>query len=186
MKSLLNSSSFRRFGRNRKGRHGSSNSGASEVSAGRPVQKAISLPLAVVEITVQPPAVEVANLMRLVHPPILNGTPDALLQLGRLRVELSRGARPGAVFITTVAPELYRVIRPIPVVIQPEGDEFSANFFDANIGTAGDTQEEAFSNLRSLILDTFDSLEAENSDALGPEPSSQLAVLREFLARQEQ
>lgn len=137
----------------------------------------MSIPSAAVEVTVQPLAIEAAHLMRLVHPPILNGTPDVLL-------ELRRRAKRGAVSITTVAPEPYRVIRPIPVVIQPEGDEFSASFFDANIGTADDTQEEAFSNLRSLILDTFDSLEAENSDALGPEPSRQLAVLREFLARQ--
>src|SRR5439155_21390343 len=39
------------------------------------------------------------------------------------------------------------VKRPFSVVVQAREDSFVATFFDANIGTSGDTQEEAVSNL---------------------------------------
>ena len=58
-----------------------------------------------------------------------------------------------------------------------------ASFFDANIHASGDTEEEAFRNLKSLILDTFDSLSAEPAHRLGPEPTRQLAVLRQFVRK---
>jgi hypothetical protein len=74
--------------------------------------------------------------------------------------------------------------KPFSVVVQPHGDSFVATFFDANIGTSGDTQEEAVSNLKDLIagiLEQFEVLETEK--ALGPEPTRQLAILRQFIAR---
>ena len=86
--------------------------------------------------------------------------------------------------ITTMAPEPYKILQSIPVVVEPAAHRFNATFFDANIGTSGDTQEEAFSNLRSLILDTFEYLANEAPEALGLEPKRQLAVLREFLKRE--
>jgi predicted RNase H-like HicB family nuclease len=85
--------------------------------------------------------------------------------------------------ITSFAPEPYEASRPIPAVIQPCEQGFVAGFFDANIHAAGDTEEEAVRNLKSLILDVFDSLSAEPAATLGPEPKRQLAVLREFIAR---
>ena len=85
--------------------------------------------------------------------------------------------------IATLAPEPYELVRAIPVVVQPAGGEFIAAFFDANISTAGDTQEEAVANLRSLLLDMFEYLESEPPEALGPEPTRQLGVLRAFLTR---
>jgi predicted RNase H-like HicB family nuclease len=85
--------------------------------------------------------------------------------------------------ITSFAPEPYEAIRPLSAVIYPCEEGFIAGFFDANIHAAGDTEEEALRNLRSLILDVFDSLSAEPSATLGPEPKRQLAVLREFVAR---
>jgi hypothetical protein len=85
--------------------------------------------------------------------------------------------------ITTLAPEPYQLLKEIPVVVQPVGDEFVATFFDANISTAGDSQEEAVSNVRSLILDTFEYFESEPPEALGPEPTRQFGVLRNFLKR---
>jgi hypothetical protein len=106
-----------------------------------------------------------------------------LEEIRAIKAELSR--RVGAILvpITTFAPEPYQLERDILAVVQPMGDEFVATFFDANISTAGETQEEAVSNLRSLILDTFEYLESEPVEALGPEPARQLGVLQTFLKR---
>ena len=86
--------------------------------------------------------------------------------------------------ITTFAPEPYEIIRPIEVVIEPYEDEYIASFYDANIGTSGDSPEEAFANLKELILDTYDLLLEHDTDALGPEPQRQRAVLSEFVRKQ--
>ena len=56
-----------------------------------------------------------------------------------------------------------------------------ASFADANINTSGETQQEAYANLRELILDVLDSLTALPESKLGPGPRRQLAVLREFV-----
>jgi hypothetical protein len=83
--------------------------------------------------------------------------------------------------VETFAPEPYQVRRPIPVVVHGHHDTFTASFMDANIHSAGDTQQEAYSNVKELILDVFDSLSALPAAKLGPKPSKQLAVLREFV-----
>jgi predicted RNase H-like HicB family nuclease len=85
--------------------------------------------------------------------------------------------------ITTVAPEPYEICRPLLVTVQPSGEEYVAGFFDANVYASGDTEEEAVTNLKSVLLDVFDSLSSEPADSLGPEPARQLAVLREFIAK---
>jgi len=84
--------------------------------------------------------------------------------------------------ITTLAPEPFDLLREIPVVVQPTDDGYLATFFDANIGMTGDTQEEAVSSLRLLLVDVFDELEKEEAQ-LGPYPARQLAVLRGFMRR---
>lgn len=83
--------------------------------------------------------------------------------------------------ITTFAPEPYELRRTLAVVVQREGEGFVATFFDANLHASGDTEEEAFRNLKSLILDVFESLQEEPPERLGPEPKRQLAVLEEFI-----
>ena len=117
----------------------------------------------------------------------LPGPPHALAaildQVRDLRQALTRLSGAIVAPITTFAPEPYQVLKDIPVVIQPAGDEFIATFFDANISTGGESQEEAVSNLRSLILDTFEYLESEPPAALGPEPARQLGVLLTFVKR---
>lgn len=86
-------------------------------------------------------------------------------------------------YMHTVAPELYRVIKPIPVTIQKEEENFTASWFDANIHMSGDNEQEAFDNLRALVLDMFESVNQENPAMLGPEPARQRAVLEEYLSR---
>ena len=88
-----------------------------------------------------------------------------------------------AVPITTFAPEPYELRRPLLILVQREGAGFTASFFDANLHASGDTEEEAFRNLKSLLLDVFDSLRAEPAGRLGPEPKRQLAVLQEFICQ---
>jgi len=97
----------------------------------------------------------------------------------------SLGARSKNVLLSTFAPEPYVVKRRIPVNIELIDAGFIATFFDANLSTSGETEEEAFSNLRSLILDTFEALDAEPETDLGPEPARQLAVLTQFLGPSE-
>ena len=96
---------------------------------------------------------------------------------------LGRGVQAAVVPITTLAPEPYEILRDIPAVVEPAGDGFIATFFDGNISTSGDTEVEAVSNLRSLILDIFEYLDGEPAGSLGPEPARQLAVLRVFFKR---
>ena len=104
-------------------------------------------------------------------------------EIREIKAELTRRVETIVIPIATLAPEPYELFRAIPVVVQPAGGEFIATFFDANISTAGDTQEEAVANLRSLLLDMFEYLESEPPEALGPEPTRQLGVLRAFLTR---
>ena len=104
-------------------------------------------------------------------------------EIREINAELTRRVETILIPIATLAPEPYALVRAIPVVVQPAGREFVATFFDANISTAGDTQEEAVANLRSLLLDMFEYLESEPPEALGPEPTRQLGVLRVFLKR---
>ena len=78
--------------------------------------------------------------------------------------------------ITTFAPEPFEVLRPMSAVIQPLGDEHLATFFDANINASGETQEEAFANLKDVLLGTFQMLERMSESQLGPGPRHQRAV----------
>jgi len=90
---------------------------------------------------------------------------------------------PVVVPITTFAPEPYELVRDIPVVVTPCGDCFTASFMDANIGASGDTQQEAFDNLRELLLDLYDSLANTPDEELGPGPWRQKCVLAQFVIR---
>jgi predicted RNase H-like HicB family nuclease len=83
--------------------------------------------------------------------------------------------------IQTFAPEPYGVKRPIPVVVQRLQEGFTASFVDANVNSSGDSQQEAYANVKELILDVFDSLRSLPASRLGPGPTRQLAVLREFI-----
>lgn len=85
--------------------------------------------------------------------------------------------------ITTFAPEPFEVRRPMSAVIQPLGDEHLATFFDANINASGETQEEAFANLKDVLLGTFQMLERMSETQLGPGPKRQRAVLVECIRR---
>jgi hypothetical protein len=77
----------------------------------------------------------------------------------------------------------YELRKMIPVTICPDGDEFIATFFDANISTGGDSQQEAVANLQSLIADFYDELATMPLEELGPSLRRQKHVLMEFVCR---
>ncbi len=91
--------------------------------------------------------------------------------------------QPIVVPIVTFEPEPFALREPIWAVVQSLDDAFVATFFDANISTSGDTQEEAIANLKDLLLDIYLDLEEEPEERLGPEPKRQLAVLRSLIGR---
>lgn len=99
--------------------------------------------------------------------------------MGAMGAMGAKGAK--IVPVQTFAPEPYSLLKPMSVLIEDTEDGYLASFFDANIGTSGETEQEAFENLKSLVLDIFDSLSREAPERLGPEPSRQLAVLRSFI-----
>jgi len=85
--------------------------------------------------------------------------------------------------IATFAPEPYELLKPILVSVQSVEGGFEAGWFDANIHTIGENEEEAVSNLKSLILDYFDSFSKEPSEKLGVEPQRQFAVIKNFISK---
>ncbi len=66
-------------------------------------------------------------------------------------------------------------------MIRPVGDGFVATFFDANVNASGDTESEAFENLKDMLVATFTEFRRLGEERLGAEPARQLAVLKRFL-----
>jgi predicted RNase H-like HicB family nuclease len=81
--------------------------------------------------------------------------------------------------IHTFAPEPYTVKKPIPIVVRPHDGEFLASFLDANVSSSGETEQEAFEGVKTLILDMLDQLQRQPK--LGPKLAHRLAVLQEFI-----
>ena len=114
-------------------------------------------------------------------------------QISSLRSELlelkgSLELRPAAlrVPIQSLDPEPFDVLAPMEAVIRPGDDGgFLATFFDANVNASGETEAEAFENLKDMLVATLEELSALGSEQLGPEPARQLAVLRRFIRAQK-
>ena len=85
--------------------------------------------------------------------------------------------------IDSFAPEPYVVLKPILATVNSVEDEFEAGWFDANIHSGGDNEAAAVRNLKEFILDTFDSLSGKPPEKLGPEPTRQLAVMKQYIER---
>ena len=74
------------------------------------------------------------------------------------------------------------VKKPIPVVISGKDDDYVASFFDANISAGGDTPQEAFGNLREILVAKIDLFNSLPPEKIGREPTKQFATIREFVA----
>jgi hypothetical protein len=85
-------------------------------------------------------------------------------------------------WIHTFAPEPITLRKPIPILVRPHEGEYLASFLDANINISGETEAEAFSSIKTLILDVWEKLhKLATTSKLGPRLADQLAVLREFI-----
>lgn len=111
---------------------------------------------------------------------------EILVKELKARVDSLESAQTKIVPINTFDPEPYELLKPILVSVQSVGDEFEAGWFDANIHTEGENEEEAVSNLKSLILDYLDSFSEEPAEKLGPEPKRQFAVLAQFIQKKSE
>lgn len=106
--------------------------------------------------------------------------PQTVAQLERdvAELKLRMMSAPFTVLITTLAPEPLKLLRDIPATVQPADGEFVATFFDAGISASGDTEQEAVSNLKDLIVQSFHILKAMPETKLGKLMRQQIAVLR--------
>jgi hypothetical protein len=85
--------------------------------------------------------------------------------------------------ITTFAPEPFEPLKEIKTVVEESEDEFIASFYDANVSAEGSNRQEAYDNLKDLLLSRFDYLDKMPPEQLGPALQRQIAVLREFIRR---
>jgi hypothetical protein len=85
--------------------------------------------------------------------------------------------------VVSLAPEAFEVLSAIQVVVQGQDGDFTATFFDANIGASGETQQEAVCNLKELLIMSFESLADDDAASLGPLMKKQKAVLEKFMKR---
>jgi hypothetical protein len=96
--------------------------------------------------------------------------------------ETVKGARRG---VDTFAPEPYRVTTLFTIELVGDGQDFIASWPEVNLHASGETQEQAFNDLKATVLDTFDQLELLGDDALGPVPRKQKNTLGEHVAKLE-
>jgi len=101
-------------------------------------------------------------------------------QVGDLKADTKPTCK--TVPVQSFYPEAIVIIKPFSVVVSWTGEDFVATFYDANLNASGDTDEEAFSNLKDVIVATFELLTLSR-DNLGPGPRMQLGVLEEFIKR---
>jgi len=97
------------------------------------------------------------------------------------RCSLLEQLLPIPVMIQSLAPEPFELIKPVPVVVQRQGDDYIATFFDANLSASGETQVEAIWNLKDIIIGTFDILTITDEGELGPGPLQQKRILEQFI-----
>jgi predicted RNase H-like HicB family nuclease len=97
------------------------------------------------------------------------------------RISTVESQQPVVIPIATLSPEPFDVIKPFQVVIRPFQGEYIASFFDASINASGETIDEAYLNLKEIIVSTFEMLLSHKPAELGPIPLRQLAVLSSFI-----
>ena len=110
---------------------------------------------------------------------------EAEICLLKERCNIIEQASPLLVPIESLSPEPYKVIKPFNVIVRFQDDQYISSFFDANISTSGDTQEEAVLNLKDLIVTMYDMLNDMDDGQLGIEPMRQKILLNEYICPKE-
>jgi hypothetical protein len=85
--------------------------------------------------------------------------------------------------IQSLAPEPYKVLQPLTVVVTEADEGYEAAFFDASIFASGDTEEDAVSNLKDTMIDTYERLSELKESQLGPGPARQKQVLDFYIRK---
>lgn len=85
--------------------------------------------------------------------------------------------------INTFAPEAYDVLKPIIISLYTSDGGYTAAWHDANIHSSGENEDEAINSLKSLILDCLDNYSKEPAEKLGPEPTRQLVIIKQFVRK---
>lgn len=111
-----------------------------------------------------------------------------LNRLERELRELKRLVKPSTrnsvtVAVTTLAPELFELLRDIPVIVRAVDRGYVASFVDANVNASGDSPNDAVANLKDVMVGLFDLLASKPRQVLGKGPARQLAVLCEIMRR---
>ena len=101
----------------------------------------------------------------------------------QVRLHKLESAKTKIVPVNTFAPEPYELLKTFLVSVQSVEGGFEAGWYDANIHSSGENEEEAVSNLKSLILDFYDSLSKDPAEKLGTESKRQLDVIKTFIKR---
>lgn len=83
--------------------------------------------------------------------------------------------------ISDFAPEPYRVLDPLKIVIIEKDSQYTASHLQSNIHASGDTWIEAIDNLKSLILDIFEILTSEPEENLAIKAQNQRAILKTYI-----
>jgi len=87
--------------------------------------------------------------------------------------------------ISSFSPEPYKLIAALKIIIAGKNQsEYIASHHESNIHASGDTPFEAIENLKSLMLDTFDSLTLEPHENLGIKARNQRSLLESIIERQ--
>lgn len=107
---------------------------------------------------------------------------DVIKGIDVLRVQQPSFAVP----INSLVPEPYEVLKPFTLVVKPDGEEFQACFFDANLYGTGDTEEEAVSDLKSVLIETFERLSELKDNKLGPAMLRQKRVVMAHIQKDNQ
>lgn len=95
-----------------------------------------------------------------------------------------RPSPPSCTFISTLGRDDIRVVKPIPVTFEQEEDgSILASFMDANLGSGGETLQEAFESLQDLLVSSFHLLMNTPDSKLGPRMLREKRILLEFLCR---
>ena len=84
--------------------------------------------------------------------------------------------------LTTLEPEPYQLLRPLQVVLKPDGDGIIASVLDDLIIASGETLEEAMYNLKDMMMAFYDSLMKEKH-RLAKRPAAQLRALRSVMKK---
>lgn len=110
---------------------------------------------------------------------------EAKLMLGISALEnrieqIEERARSIIIPIQSLSPNQYEIIKPILAVVREDEGAFVATFFDANINSSGETQNEAVEMLKDSIASSFRVFQ-EQEAVLGDIPKRQFAVLQQFV-----